>query len=135
MKGSLLVCVVFLVKIFLPKHIKKASIDGAEEIEFETNNPEQLKEFLIRMGLVAFRVQQKKRHSLIMDGVKLDIDQWPQIPPYLEIEGNSENEIRKVAEKIGLSWNEALFIDARKIIEGYGIDVSKFKYFTFERCE
>lgn len=121
--------------IFTYKHIKKDSIDGTEEIEFSIDKTSQLKEFLSRLELVAFRTQQKKRHTLILDGVVIDIDQWPLIPPYLEIEGNSESEIRGVAEKIGLQWENALFIDARKIIEGYGIDVSKFKYFTFETCE
>ncbi len=121
--------------IFTYKHIKKDSIDGAEEIEFSIDEPSQLKEFLLRLELIAFRTQQKKRHTLILDGVILDIDQWPLIPPYLEIEGKSESEVHAVAEKIGFDWNDALFIDARKIIEGYGIDVSKFKYFTFEKCE
>jgi adenylate cyclase, class 2 len=121
--------------IFTYKHIKRDSIDGTEEIEFEVSNPDQLKEFITRMGLIAFRTQQKRRHTLILDGVTLDIDQWPLIPPYLEIEGDSESKIRAVAEKIGLKWENALFIDARKIIEGYGIDVSKFAYFTFEKCE
>lgn len=121
--------------IFTYKHIKKDSIDGAEEIEFEVNNPTQLKEFILRMGLIPFRTQQKRRHTLILDGVTLDIDQWPLIPPYLEIEGDSELAIRAVAEKIGLRWENALFIDARKIIEGYGIDVSKFSHFTFDKCE
>ena len=121
--------------IFTYKHIKEDSIDGTEEIEFSIDKPSQLTEFLFRMELIAFRTQQKKRHTLSIDGVTLDIDQWPLIPPYLEIEGNSESEIRKVAEKIGLQWGDALFIDARKIIEGYGIDVSKFRYFTFEKCE
>jgi adenylate cyclase class 2 len=121
--------------IFTYKHIKKDSIDGTEEIEFSIDKPFQLKEFLSHLGLVAFRIQEKKRHTLILDGVTVDIDQWPLIPPYLEIEGKSESEIQAVAEKIGLMWEDALFIDARKIIEGYGIDVSKFKYFTFEKCE
>lgn len=121
--------------IFTYKHIKKDSIDGAEEIEFSIDKPSQLNEFLSRLEIIAFRTQQKKRHTLILDGVTLDIDQWPLIPPYLEIEGKSELEVRTVAERIGLKWEDALFIDARKIIEGYGIDVSKFKYFTFEKCE
>lgn len=121
--------------IFTYKHIKKDSIDGTEEIEFSIDKPSQLKEFLSRLELIPFRIQQKKRHTLILDGVNLDIDQWPLILPYLEIEGKSESEIQVVAEKIGLRWEDALFIDARKIIESYGIDVSKFKYFTFEKCE
>jgi len=121
--------------IFTYKHIKADSIDGTEEIEFEVSEPDKLKDFLERVGLTPFRVQQKKRQTIKFDGVVLDIDSWPMIPPYLEIEGDSEAKVRNIAEKLGLSWEDALFIDARKIIEGYGIDVSSFKFFTFEKCE
>lgn len=121
--------------IFTFKHIKKDTIDGAEEIEFEVNKPSQLSEFLNKVGLIAFRTQQKKRHTLQLYGATLDIDTWPLIPPYLEIEGESEAKIRQVASMIGLEWDNAVFIDARKIIEEYGIDVSKFTHFTFNKCE
>jgi adenylate cyclase class 2 len=121
--------------IFTYKHVKADRIDGTEEIEFEVDKPDQLKTFLERIGLTPFRVQQKKRWTLKFDGVTLDIDHWPMIPPYLEIEGESEEKIKETAEKLGLLWENALFIDARKIIEGYGIDVSTFKFFTFDKCE
>ncbi len=121
--------------IFTYKQIKKDSIDGAEEIEFGVDDPLAVRDFLERLGLIAFRTQQKKRHTLELDGVIFDIDQWPIIPAYLEIEGESEVAVRLAAERVGLNWNDALFIDARKIIEGYGVDVSKFKYFTFGKCE
>jgi adenylate cyclase, class 2 len=121
--------------IFTYKHIKKDSIDGAEEIEFGVDDPSSLRDFIERLGLIAFRTQQKKRHTLDLDGVIFDIDQWPIIPAYLEIEGESEVAVRSAAERAGLNWKDAIFLDARKIIEGYGIDVSKFKYFTFEKCE
>lgn len=117
------------------KHIKSDSIDGTEEIEFEVNKPDALKDFLGKLNLIPFRIQQKRRRTIKFEDAVLDIDSWPMIPPYLEIEGSSEAIIKNLAEKLGLSWHDAVFIDARKIIEGYGIDVSSFRYFTFEKCE
>ena len=121
--------------IFTYKHITKEAVDGAEEIEFEVTHPDNLQLFLERVGLIPFRVQEKKRHTLELEGVTLDFDQWPLIPPYLEIEGKSEEKIREIALQLGLKWEDTVFSDARKIIEGYGVDVSKFTYFTFEKCE
>ncbi len=117
------------------KHIYSETISGAEEVELNIESPNRMKLFLEKIGLVQFRVQQKKRHSFKIDNVYLDIDQWPLIPPYLEIEGPSEVEVMRVANVIGLDWEKATFIDARKIIESYGYDVSKYTYFTFEKCE
>lgn len=121
--------------VFTHKQITADTIDGAEEIEFTVDKPEQLKAFLEKMELVPFRVQQKKRRKVKFDGVVLDIDSWPKIPPMLEIEGDTEQHVKDIAEKLGLDWNKALFIDPKKIIENYGYDVSNFRYFTFDKCE
>lgn len=122
-------------KIYLAyKHHKKATIDGTVEIEFEVTNLEKAKEFLISLGLVCYREQEKKRHKFKLDNVILDIDTWPKIPTYLEIEGNSEKTVREVAEKLGLDFSKALFVDAKGIIEKYyKIPVSTYKYFTFDK--
>lgn len=121
--------------VFTHKQISGDTIDGAEEIEFTVDDPAQLKAFLEKMELVPFRVQQKKRHKIIFDGVVLDIDSWPLIPPMLEIEGDSVEQVKEMAEKLGFNWDDALFIDPKKIIENYGHDVSNFRYFTFDKCE
>lgn len=103
--------------VFTYKEITSDTIDGAEEIEFTVDNPDQLKDFLSKMELVPFRHQQKRRKKIVFDGVFLDIDSWPKIPPMLEIEGESEEIIRSIAEKLGLSWSDALFIDPKKIMD------------------
>ncbi|PIR80271.1 MAG: adenylyl cyclase [Candidatus Levybacteria bacterium CG10_big_fil_rev_8_21_14_0_10_35_13] len=122
-------------KIYLTyKHHKEAKIDGTTEIEFEVNDLEKAKDFLLRLGLICYRQQEKKRHKFILGMVTIDIDTWPNIPTYLEIEGKTEKDIKKAAQKLDLDYSEALFIDARQIIEKkYGIPVSTYKYFTFDK--
>jgi adenylate cyclase class 2 len=118
------------------KHVKSESIDGTEEIEISIDSLEKGEALLDRLGFVAFRHQQKKRHSFELDGVKIDIDTWPRIPPYVELEGPSEEEIRKVAEKLGFKWEAASFESAKSIIENqYSIPVGNMKWFTFDKFE
>lgn len=118
------------------KHHQKNTIDGTVEIEFEINNLEKAKEFLLNLGFVCFREQEKKRHKFELNNVILDIDTWPKIPTYLEIEGKSEKDIKKMTEKLGFDYKKALFMDARQIIENiYNIPVSKYKYFTFKKVK
>lgn len=121
--------------VFTYKHIKSDSIDGAEEVEFSVSDPDQLQSFLNILDLVSFRTQEKRRHTFMLDNVTVDIDQWPMIPAYVELEGSSETDIKNVASKLDFDWDKAVFIDARKIIESYSIDVSKMKTFTFDGCE
>jgi hypothetical protein len=40
--------------------------------------------------------------------IEIELDQWPWTKPYAEIEAHSEQELRAVAEKLGLDWNKVL---------------------------
>lgn len=118
------------------KHHKERTVDGATEIEFEVNDAKSAEAFLEKIGLPAYRHQEKKRHTLTLDGVTIDIDTWPRIPTYVELEGPSEQALKTVAQKIGFDWKDAIFDDARAIIEErYHIPVGSLHWFTFERAE
>lgn len=118
------------------KQTDKQGIDGAMEIEFDISSPEKAKLFLEHIGLRALRDQEKRRHTFTLDDVTIDIDTWPKIPPYVEIEGKSESEIKAVAEKLGFNWSDAVFDDAREVIQNYyHIPYDSLQWFTFERCE
>jgi adenylate cyclase, class 2 len=119
------------------KHHENHAIDGTKEVEFYTSEPEKVKQFLLELGfLEAMRQQEKYRHTFQLDDVTVDIDTWPQIPTYVELEGSSEVALHDAAEKLGLDWGKAVFEDARQVIEKYyHIPVSSLKYFTFDRIE
>ena len=118
------------------KHHKERSVDGAIEIEFEVSDPKQAEAFLEKLGIVAYRHQEKKRHTLTLDGVTADIDTWPGIPTYVELEGPSEEALKNLAAKIGFDWKDAVFDDARAVIEErYHVPVGKMRWFTFEKQE
>jgi len=66
----------------------------------------------------------------------VDIDTWPRILSYVELEGPSEDKLKETAKLLGFDWNNAVFYDARSIIEkNYNIPVGKMRWFTFDRFE
>lgn len=112
------------------------TVDGTIEYEFEAPSMETALLFLEALGYPAYRHQQKLRHTFALDGVVVDIDTWPRIPSYVELEGESEQAIRDVAEKLGFDWKNVVTDNPRKVIEGrYGIPVGTMTWFTFERFE
>ena len=116
------------------KHHQQENVDGVEEIEFDVSDAQKAEFFLEKLGLVAYRHQQKKRHSFLLDGVVVDIDTWPRIPTYVELEGSSESELKRIAKKLELEWEDALFESARTIIEQrYNIPVGSMEWFTFHK--
>ena len=63
--------------------------------------------------------------------MEIDIDSWPLIPPYLEIEGNSDEEIRKVIEKLGLQNKDIVSCNTADVYKKYGIDLYQFRELRF----
>lgn len=107
-----------------------------KEVEVIVDSPEKTQALLEEAGFLAFRIQEKKRHSYILDGVIVDVDTWPSTPSYVEIEGDSEQKIRKVAERMGFEWTKAVFRGAGWIIEQYlDVSVRDLKYLTFKKIE
>ncbi len=66
----------------------------------------------------------------------IDIDTWPRVPTYVEIEGQSEEDLKKTAELLGLDWSKVVLENPRVVIEKYyKIPVGMMTYFTFDRFE
>lgn len=118
------------------KHHFEHSAEGTEEIEFEVGDAKKAEAFLERLGFVAYRHQQKKRHTFELSGVTIDIDTWPRIPTYVEFEGESEAQLKETAQALGLNWKDVVLVSAREVIENYyKIPVGRMTWFTFDRFE
>lgn len=124
-------------KTFLTyKHRRELSATGTDEIEFEVSSAAAAEEFLSRIGYVAYRHQQKRRRSFLIDDVMVDIDDWPRIPTYVELEGPSEEALKAVAERLNLDWAHVEFRTPRMVIEEvYKIPLGTLRWFTFDRLE
>ncbi len=118
------------------KHRVSDAIDGTTEIEFGIDNYEKAEQFFEAIGLMPYRHQEKLRHTFVLDGVTADIDTWPKVPTYVELEGGSESAIKDLAEKLGLDWKDHLTTPPATVIETYyNIPVRQLRYFMFDRVE
>lgn len=89
------------------KQIKELTIDGVQEVELVIDSFEQATEFLRQLGLNVNSLQESKRETWKLDGVEVVLDEWPWVKPYIEVEGESEDAIRAVSQKLGLNYAEA----------------------------
>lgn len=107
-----------------------------EEIEFEVGDAGATEALLDRLGYKAYRNQQKMRHTFELGEVTIDIDTWPQIPTYVELEGPNEPTLKEAAAKLELDWSTVERRNPRRVIEEvYGIPVGDMTWFTFDRFE
>lgn len=113
--------------------INKNEIGGTNEIEIEVSDFENTNNILKELGYVARNYQENKRIKYLLDDVNIDIDSWPLIPTYAEIEGKSEEEVKKIIEKLEIDSSKITTMDVTSIyIEIYGIDILKIKNLEFK---
>lgn len=105
---------------------KEAGMDKIEEqkeISLVVDNFERATQFLEAIGCKRKAFQESKREIWSLDDVEICIDEWPFLEPFVEVEGKSEEEIRKVSEKIGFDWKQARFCSVGAFYaEKYSID-------------
>ena len=102
------------------KEINDSTVAGTKESEIEVSSFEETDKILNKLGYFARSIQENRRVQFILDGVEVDIDLWPYIPPYLEIEGNSEESIVAIIEKLGLDYSKFTTLDVSGVYDYYG---------------
>ncbi len=114
------------------KEIKSQEIDGTEESEIEVSDFEEADIILNKLGYKSHQYQENKRTRYILDGVEIDIDTWPYIPTYVEIEGKSVDEVTEMIDKLGLTDYEITSIDVQGVFNKYyNIDIKQMPELTF----
>lgn len=98
------------------------AIQDQKEICLIIDNFENAEQFLVGIGCVKKAYQENKREKWLLDEVEITIDEWPFLEPFVEIEGKSEEAVKKVSEKLGFDYSKAVFgsVDAL-ISQKYGI--------------
>ena len=86
------------------------TVRKVEEINVLVDDHEKTKKLFLSLGLVCYAHQEKKRVSWKLLNVQFDMDTYPKMPTYLEIEAESEKEIVDMMKKLDLgklsTWNE-----------------------------
>jgi len=106
---------------------------GMKEIEIVVSDFEQTKLLLLSIGLVVKLEQDKKRIRWQKDNVFFDIDFWPKLNPYLEIESDKMEKIDKAIEELGLDKNDKRIINNWEIYKENGINLGDYQVMTFNR--
>jgi adenylate cyclase class 2 len=83
-------------------HNGPSSIDSILEAETEVVNFQDTRALLEAMGYTAKRFQENYREEWKLDGITYDIDTWPDLPTYLEIEGDGEQAVHDAAAALDL---------------------------------
>lgn len=109
-------------------------IDGMMECEFEVLAPPLVVgKFLVSLGCTAIATQDNYNERFTLsNGVMVDIEEWPKIPPYLEIEGSNADIVKQTVIALGFNPKDSQPITTSMVYQHYGLDLHSFKVLTFD---
>ena len=102
-----------------------------KETEIQVNSIEEANELLEDLGFAYKSYQEKVRVKYILNGHEIDIDTWPGLPTYFEVEGKDKKDLENILNLLGYSFEDAVSCTADALYKEIGIDINNMKELKF----
>lgn len=122
----------FKQRLGMKAHDGSESDDSMEEVEIAVSDFDKTAFLLTKLGFVEKHYAENKRTRWIKDGVEFDIDTWPELEPYLEIETLTWEKIDQAISWLGLSPADKKIFSTNQIYALKGINVADYARITFD---
>ncbi len=113
------------------KHILKKDNQSDKqnvlETEIEVPAIEEANELLEQLGFVHRNYQEKRRITYLVNGIEVDIDFWPLIPPYIEIEDEDSDKINATIDLLNLRDYEIVSCNTEEVYKKYNINIYDYR--------
>lgn len=116
------------------KHVLRSNgtnIQQMQETEIKVDSFEETNELLEKLGFSHRGYQEKRREKYILNDHEIDIDTWPKLLPYIEIEGTDENDIEKILNILGYSMSQTVSCTVDEIYKTINLDINNMKELKF----
>lgn len=111
--------------ILTVKHILRdndTKIQQMMETEIEVPSIEDADNLLETLGFSHKSYQEKIRKTYILKGYEIDIDTWPMLNTFIEVEGKNEKDIEKIINILGYELKDTISCTVDEIYKQNGID-------------
>lgn len=116
------------------KHIlekEKTNFQKVIETEFNVSNIEEANTFLENIGLAKRSYQEKIRYSYVYEDAEIEIDIWPMLSPYMEIECDNDDLINDLIDKLNLKNKRIVSQNTEQLYKEIGIDIHSISELKF----
>ena len=114
------------------KEIHDSSIEWTKELEINVSDFERTHQLLQKLWYNEKLYQENNRISYILDWVQIEIDHWPHINPYLEIEWSSREEVEKTVQKLWYTIEETTTKTTKDIYTAHWFDLHTMTILQFD---
>ncbi|MDB5163791.1 MAG: adenylate cyclase [Candidatus Saccharibacteria bacterium] len=106
---------------------------GMKEIEVTVSDFIATADVLKAIGMTPKFYEENWRTLYTLNGVEVAIDEWPLIPPYVEIEGDSWKVVDDAASVLGFDPKQKLICATMQVYEHYGINENDYQILTLDK--
>lgn len=92
-----------------------------EEVNIKVDDFDKMLLLLKRLGFFVCRYQEKLREEWEFGSCKIEIDTYPGIPTYIEIEGPAEEKIIEIAERLGFKKEDLKNWTTTEVLRYYSL--------------
>jgi len=126
------VTLTFKKRVGVKSHDGKINDKTMEEIEVGVNDFRATTKFLKSIGLKEKFYEENRRIRYKLGEIEFDLDFWPKLKPYLEIEAPSWKETNKAINLLGLNPKDKKIFSTYQIYKLAGIDEEDYKKITLK---
>lgn len=101
------------------KQLNDRTLHGTKEVTVVVSDFIQTCTLLEAIGLLIKSNQETRRETWSYGDCEITLDTWPWIPSVVEIEGKSEDVVKKAVGELGFKWSEAMYGSIENVYHKY----------------
>lgn len=109
------------VELCCKEKIESDSFKKRKETDIEVGNFEDVITIFTKLGLQQTLKYKKHRESYKLNNTRFEIDNFPGMPTYLEIEAETEEDIKKAVKMLGYTMKQTTSDSLNKLMEKYKV--------------
>lgn len=116
------------------KHIydkNNDKIQKVKEFEIQVSDLDETNKLLEELGLVRRNYQEKIRYSYVYKSAEIELDIWPNLEPYMEIECDDATVIDEIVSLLEFNDKRIVSMNTEGLYKEKGIDILKISDLKF----
>jgi len=106
---------------------EKSKFRVADEYQVEVNDYKTMEDILAGLNFVLLNHREKYRTTFKLGRAMIEIDEYPKIPVFLEIEANKKDLVRAL-QALDIPFSRTTNMVNKQVIDHYGLDGKLLKF-------
>lgn len=116
-----------------PKQGPNGNDLGMQEIEIVVDDFDKTRDIFLAAGLIIKYDVENKRERWTLNNIQFDMDEYPLLPPYIEIEASSWEKVEEGIALLGLDSSKKRICHTGKIYKENGIEIADYFILHFDK--